>query len=408
MKLTLKFPMHFRAKPRRARGLRDVVVSHPFAVDVPEISRREANVVFEARQSYDFTKRMTLVPHTFRMLEHDGRLYRRLATASRVETVTKDAFAKDWISANYPFAENISIIGEAENTNPVAKVLQRQIEWCLEADSKGRDRKENTWPTPYARSSKKWGITETLNGKLFQDVASELSEIDGEAVARATRDFEHQAAKLLFVDDELWIASPPPAICVEHSYDKGKIASINLAILPEGPTSRPATVYFPLDRRDDAERYAHLLAYTIVDDRKVGISDATVPFSADGGELLAFSQEEVELRNTCHNLVAANERYIQVADPDYVAAFMTDAMREEQAIASAKACEADFVRGEYHDLSEHFDMTATLWKKCRRPAYQFDFPGIRKKQGDLILARGYELLENAPISVFTQSRSPRL
>ena len=407
MKLTLKLPMHFRAKPRRARGLRDIVVARPFEADVPEISHREANVVFETRQSHDLANKLTLVPHTFRLLEHGGRLYRRLATPSRINAVTKDAFAKDWASANYPFAESISTVGERqENTNPVASVLQRQIAWALQSDSTGRDRKENTWPSPYARSSKQWGITETLNDKLFRDVSSELSEIDGEAVESAMRDFEYQAAKLILVDGELWIESLPPAIRVAYDYEKGRIANISLAILPEGPTPRPMVAYFPLDRRDEAERYAHQLAYTIDDGGKVEVCDVTVPFSANGDELLEFSHEEVGLRNTCHSLVVSNERYIRATDPEYVAAFLTDAMKQEQDVAFVKALEADFVRGGYHDLSGHFDMAATLWKKCRRPAYQFDLLGNRKKAGDLMLSRGYEMLENAPITLFTQSSAP--
>ncbi|MBY3432872.1 hypothetical protein HFN89_01610 [Rhizobium laguerreae] len=51
-------------------------------------------------------------------------------------------------------------------------------------------------------------------------------------------------------------------------------------------------------------------------------------------------------------------------------------------------------------------MTATLWKKCRRPSYQFTINGERKKVGDLLLTRGYENLENAPISLLTNQPRP--
>jgi hypothetical protein len=85
---------------------------------------------------------------------------------------------------------------------------------------------------------------------------------------------------------------------------------------------------------------------------------------------------------------------------------MTGSLRDEQARVFELAMRADFVRGKYDDLSGWYDMTATLWKKCRRPSYQFRINGQRKQVGDLLLARGYENLENAPISLTTNQPGP--
>ncbi|MCV9964115.1 hypothetical protein OIU34_19725 [Pararhizobium sp. BT-229] len=390
--------------------MRDIVVAHHFEAGIPEISRSETNVVFEIEQAHNIHKAMEIVPHTFQMLEYDGRLYRHLATPEWIDDETKDAFAHEWTSGFYPFARSISVIPNKVLRNPVASALQKQIGWVLQADSTHRDRREHTWPHPYPGSTKRWGLTDTLNDQLFTNVSTELSEIDGDAVARSTRDFAHQAGKLLVVDGDLWMESPPPAICVH--YTDGFVV-IDIAPVHEGPTPQPSTVYFPLDRRGEAERYADVLADTCAGQYgKRKISDGMVPFSESGSELLAFNPEEVELRNICHNLVVSNERSLRATNPDHDAGFLTDAARQEHDVAFAKALDADFVRGEYHDLSGHFDMAATLWKKCRRPAYQFDLPanrkgghlhGDRKRTGDLMLARGYQMLENAPITLLTQS-----
>ncbi|MCS4090200.1 hypothetical protein [Rhizobium sp. BK176] len=405
---TLKFPIHFQAKPRRARGLRDIVVSYPFEVDIPEISRRETNLVFETRETLDAERGMASVARIWQMLERDGRLYRRLATRTHIEAVTRNAFSKNWDDAQLPFNEGISLFDSKENTNPVANAIQRQIGWRLQGDSTGRDRKENTWPTAYARSAKAWGITESLNGHLYGAVLDQLADVDADAVSGFVEKYEHQASKLLIVDGELWIESLPPSICVQYDYtgNRQQVASVYLAVLPEGPTQCLETVCFPLDRHDEALQYAGHLARAIDDGRGVDVSDALVPFKADGGGLFDFSPEEIELRNLCHHLTVSTERSIRVTDPEFLAKFMTDSLREEQARVFELAMRADFVAGKYEDLTGWFDMTATLWKKCRRPSYQFRINGQRKQVGDLLLARGYENLENAPISLITNQADP--
>lgn len=407
MQTTLKFPIHFQAKPRRARGLRDIVVSYPFDVDILEISKSETNLVFETRETFDAANNMAPVARTYQMLEREGKLYRRLATNTKIDEVIRDAFSKDWHAAQFPFNEGISLFDGNHNTNPVANALQRQIAWRLQGDSTGRDRKENTWPTAYGRSSKAWGITETLNAHLYGNVLDQLSDIDSDAVAYFLEKFEHQAAKLLIIDGELWMESLPPSICVQYDYVANRrVASMYLSILPEGPNRSLETVCFPLDRREEAQHYARLLAPAIDDGRGVEVSDALVPFKADGGTLFDFSAEEVELRNLCHHLVVSNERSIRATGPEFLKKFLSETAREQQSLVFELAMCADFVRGQYEDLLPWFDMTATLWKKCRRPSYQFTINGERKKVGDLLLARGYENLENAPIALITSQSSP--
>jgi hypothetical protein len=408
MKTTLNFPIHFQAKPRRARNMRDVVVSYPFEVDIPEVSKRETNLVFETRETFDAEQGMASVARTWQMLEHEGRLYRRLATPTQIDRVTRKAFSKDWWEAQMPFNEGISLFDGKQNTNPVANVLQRQICWRLQGDSTGRDRKENTWPTAYPRSSRACGVTETLNDHFYGTVLEHLTDIDSNAVSGFLEAYEHQASKLLVVDGELWMESLPPSICVQFDYrgNGQQVAAVYLAVLPEGPGQCLETVYFPLERREEALQYAGRLARAIDDGRGVGVSNALVPYKADGGGIFDFSQEEVELRNLCHHLVVSTERSIRATGSEFLAKVMDESTRNEQARVFELAMRADLVMGKYEDLSGWYDMTATLWKKCRRPSYQFHINGHRKQVGDLLLARGYENLENVPIALITNQSSP--
>jgi hypothetical protein len=406
MKTTLKFPIFFQARPPRARGLRDIVLSYAFEADIPEISTREADVVFEASTCHDPDRDMLEVARKFRLLEYDSRLYRRLATASRVEDAMRYAFAADWRSANFSWAEGISLKDSILNQNPVGSLLQRQIAWKLQGDSYKRDRKENTWPQAYQRSSKQWGVTMPLNRYSFADIVATLENIDAVAVDRSLADFQHRTSQLLIVNGELWIESQPPVIQVEiGSGDSGIVALVYIATMPEGLTPWPNSVSFPLDRANEARDYARRLAETFgnADD----VFDATVQYKADGGSLFDFDHEVIEMRDICHHIVVSNERYLRATDPAFTSGFLDDGMRASQEEAFHLAINADFVRGRYADLSSYFDAASTLWRKCRRPAYQFELPGNRKRAGDLMLARGYELLENAPIMLLPTSASPK-
>ena len=47
MRLTVRYPVHFGADPPTCDRHKDAILSYPHIVDVPEISRLEADVVFD-------------------------------------------------------------------------------------------------------------------------------------------------------------------------------------------------------------------------------------------------------------------------------------------------------------------------------------------------------------------------
>ena len=394
MRLTLQFPLHFKARPRRARMQHHVLVRCPFETDIAEISPGEAVTVFETRSRYALPENETPEHFGYRLLAHRGRLYRRLATPSLVRAVTANAFNNSWMGAAHP--PPISLARMPGEPTTVGTALQRQAEWRLSGESGKYDLKERTWPDHDRRTSMKLRLTGQNNKTVFADVRPDLKDIDHSMIESAMDDFRYQAGKLLFIGRELWMECLPPSYTIEASEYPFEWATVSLRHLPEGPASWPEMLSFPLDRRDEAFEYARELS--IARFGVPSVLDRTVPFTAETGDLVLFDQARLETTAFPHNMVLASNRYMASAAPEFVETFLTPDLAQAHAEAYSKVMRADFVRNVFEDLDGDFPAIERLWRKCRRPCY--DMYGYRDRTvTDLLLSRIYAHLENEPIRV---------
>ncbi|MDW9479072.1 hypothetical protein GOB57_10390 [Sinorhizobium meliloti] len=244
MKLDIRYPLRFSALPPRCASRKDVLVSFLHKADVPEITAGEVSTVFEAA---------TEIP--YRLVDYDGRLFRRIGNPEdeAVAELLKSGFQQDE-SRNRLFYFTFENGKSAQR--PVSQSLNNHLCHRLYLEGNNRDKELEAWPfIPVIKGFA--GRRTTRNSFLFEDIERKLKDIDGDEFAKGRAEHDLEAAKLLLVDGELWIETPPPAIAVKvEGYASSARMVMELTHLPDWLDGDLDRQYFPLSEHEKALEYA--------------------------------------------------------------------------------------------------------------------------------------------------------
>lgn len=385
MKTVIRYPFLFSALPSRCYSRKDVFVSFLHTADVPEISARDVETVFEAA---------TATP--YRLVAFDGRLFRKLGALGEEQTsrLLDRAFQRDEErNSPWPFVfEN----GMA-SPRPVSQPLNNHL--CHRLYLEGGEHREKqieAWPfVPFLTGLR--GSRTTRNDHRFEDLERKLSDIDAEEFAKGRAEHAAEAAKLLVVDRDLWIETTPPAIKVGMmGVNTSARMVMELAHLPTWLDADLDAQYFPLSDHAGALEYAELankLTYTGTEPYE----DYTYerPFTSETTDLLSFDADGYSCTRTALILGGDVARWI-TNTPELAEKIGGDRTRAALlARDMAKAIGTDI--SEWPDMSDLVNDITEGWKLSGRKPGWANIPANRHAFGTMICERA---ADTGKISVF--------
>lgn len=402
MQANIRFPIHFKAKPKRARSLQNVVTSYSGDYEIPEVSESDVDTVFVSRFAHvdDDT-----VGSDFRIVHHEGRIFRQVSEKGKFANVLGKPFSESWWDAQATWTKLTRRPYEIAS-NPLTRTLQKQIGWRLMAEEKG-DARSTAYPPNYPDTpGQAWEHTDLRAKHEVGDLVKELSEIDAGMIEDQITLFRDVASKLLLIDDRLWLETPPPAIVVGYDSDHSERTVFKrLLILPEGPMPQTGWVAFPLERKWEADAYADRLA-ELAQSRleSTDIHDISGQYETSDGDHFWFDQAEREISNLALNLTLASARTLHTGTANYLQAVRDTHAHDTHLLSLEKLRCADFVRGEVPDMNDVIDDAITVWNGCRRPWGQMSYSGCDPEAISYLFDRVAEHRENAPISIHLGNR----
>jgi hypothetical protein len=402
MRLDINFPIQFTGKPPRGKRERDVFISYAYSADIPEIAGRETETVFEAAEAFLSRDDTTLVARPYRLLAHDGRLYREVAAAGEAATFGKRAFtARTW-HVHRGYRESVSFAQEEQSASPVASPIQKHYNFRLMIRSGKEDRLSDTWP-PRIAAPGEADLHPANDIFLFSGKAPDAHLVDMAVIDEAVEMYSHQCSRLLAVDGAIWIETPPPCYTVEtafprhfDNYANARHVRVHLSHVEAGPANRLDTVQFPLSQRQEAFAFAQDLAGTVLDAEVVSQS---VGFDAERTALLEFDQGRTEVARLGTMLVGSIQRFLNDETHKTIRKSMTPELFAIHQLALDEVVGNNPALGQVPDLAPHMEGIVHVWKKLNKTDSGFRVLGDRTKTSNLITARGLEHARNAAISL---------
>jgi hypothetical protein len=383
-----------KGKPQRCSAVRDMYISMPTVFDVPEVSAGETNIVFEtqAQCTAETVRRKRL----FRMREYDGTIYRKIGSANYLENLAQAFGNRDAARSPDP-GSMISVALQEVDGNPLASAIRRQHEWQLDKLANGSSNVILAWP----QGDGPEGRERARAGADFTKIAPTTQHLDREMCAVSERMMEAQMAKLIVIDDELWMASRPPSwrVSVDReggSWDKVEVR-LDLAVAIDGFDPMLARRHFPLDRLEDAKAYALLCAKTNADEREITYTRRhyIVDYSAETSGILDFDADAEELARLGYAMAMECVRFGHRAEKKMEE--LGD-LRNTLDTAFALTMQTNYVLGEMGDIAPYVEDLCAIWKKCSRPLSYCVSGTSGGRFGNLLLRRAKVLAENAPIT----------
>lgn len=402
MKIDISLPFLTRGKPKRCATERDIYVTMPMTVDVPEVFESQTEVAFETYERYALcadpnTEESMLdkVQSGVELRAFEGRLYRKLFD---VGSVADSAFHIAFDNNTDPKGDDpdvgISTGLGYYGANPLAGALRRQIEWDLEKTSVGDSNVVLAWPTGDGATAR----VRARGSAEFPKVAASIEDLDGTVSEKSMRRIEIQSSKLLVICQDLWVACRPPCWRVEVNEHQ---VTIGLAIAIEGFDPIMSRRHFPLDRLEDAREYARKCAKAnAVEDVQPTLVEYVVDYVAAMPELLEFDADTEELSRIGYMLAAECMRY-GTANRAWMDK-LPNGLRESLFAAYAATMETDYVVGRMGDMTPYIEDLCSVWRRFNRPGRYCELGPLRGKAGDLMIKEARAMMENAPINLGAQ------
>jgi hypothetical protein len=402
LKIDLSLPFLTRGKPKRCASVRDVYGTMPVTIEVPEVFESQTELAFETFERYvlfadpDVDETLTeKVQSGVELRAYEGRLYRKLFD---VGSVSDAAFHIAFDNNTDPKGDDpdvgISTGFGYYGANPLAGALRRQIEWDLEKTSVGDSNVVLAWPNGAGTTAR----LRARDNAEFPKIAATIEDIDGAVSEKSMRRIETQAAKLLVIGEDLWVACRPPCWRVEVNEHQ---VVIDLAIVIEGFDPIMSRRHFPLDRLEDAREYARKAAKAnAVDGVQPTLVEYVVDYDAPMPELLEFDADTEELSRIGYMLAAECIRY-GTGNRLWMEK-LPDGLRESLFSAFAATIETDYVQGKMGDVTPYIDDLCLVWRRFNRPGRYCELGPVRGKSGDLMIKEAKALMENAPITLGAQ------
>ncbi|MCS4089453.1 hypothetical protein [Rhizobium sp. BK176] len=385
MKIDIRYPLLFSALPSRCYSRKDVFVSFLHTADVPEVSERDVETVFAAETSTPY-----------RLVEFDGRLFRKLGALSDHETsrLLDYAFQKDEErNRPWPFTfEN----GRA-NPRPVSQALNNHL--CHRLYLEGgehRQKQIEAWPfVPFLTGLR--GSRTSRNDFRFEDLERKLADIDGEEFGKGRAEHAAEAAKLIVIERDLWIETTPPAIKVGVAgFNSSARMVMELSHLPTWLDADLDVQYFPLTDHSAALEYAER-ATKLTHTGTQPFEDYTHerPFTTDTTDLLSFDGDGYSCARTAlilggdvaRSITNAPELVEKIGDGRARAALLARDM--------AKAIGTDI--SAWPDMGDLVNDITEAWKMTGRKPGWANIPANRHGFGTMICDRA---ADTGKISVF--------
>jgi hypothetical protein len=399
LKIDISLPFLTRGKPKRCATERDIYVTMPVTIDVPQVFETQTEVAFETFERYAiFDEPDTDVPvlekiqSGMQLRDYEGRLYRKLfdvgSLADAAFHIAFDNYTDP--KGNDPLAEISTSFGHY-GANPLAGAIRRQIEWDLEKTSVSDSNVVLAWPNGA-------GATARLRARgnaEYPKIAASIEDIDGVASEKSLRRIEAQCAKLLVVGQDLWVACRPPCWRVEMN---DREVTIELAFAIDGFDPIMSRRQFPLDRLEDARAYATKCAHANASHlTEIEPVEYVVEYEAPMPELLEFDADTAELSRIGYMLAAECMRYGS-GNRGWMEK-LPGGLRESLFAAYAATMETDFVLGSIGDVTSYVDDLCSVWRRFNRPGRYCELGPARGKAGDLMIREARSLMENAPITL---------
>jgi hypothetical protein len=431
MKTVVRMPLLVRGQPARNNGLRDIFVVKEVSWDIPEVSRSETEVAFTTRQKWRRFESGMLGPDTqydihpcearTELREYDGALYKRIATTEEeIRKLLSTAFPSTWAGNLHHEDNEISFDPTTERhgnpmaeggISPVSNAVYRQLDWhrscCRYVDERDP---ELVWPiSPRPRRADLTYIgNNTRNNATFEDVLPNISHFDTDQFEACLDLYPQQLSRLLMVEGELWIRTPPPIYRVKPLFETGKTSAlIHMCLAPDIHDTDMTSALFSLSSRDEAIEYARRLAELSALERQNGdhnwggdrghVYDTHVDFEVSDDLLIAYDHEAEELRRLSCALAVETRRF-SVRNPGWL---------EKRKIAeeTVNGCHASFdqvlatnyVTGEYGDASPWLESNLSFFKRTGRKHSIYKFGTVART--DLMVDRVRDFSENAPIHI---------
>lgn len=399
MKIDISLPFLTKGQPKRCNSIRDIYVTMPITVDVPEIARDETEVAFKTHGrevvfSNPDTGRNEIakVQAEYEIRAYEGRLYRKRVGIDQLKNTAFNVAFDTWTEPRQEdVGTAISVDSEYNGVNPLAAPLRRQIEWDLEKTSLYNSNVVVAWPTASGLA----GRARVRAAAEFPTLAPTIQHLNGELCELSHRRIEKQASKLLVIGEELWVESRPPAwrVRVVENW-----VTIDLAVVIEGFDPILSRRHFPLDRLDDAKAYAKLCAKKrAAEPDEYTISECLVDYDAYIPELLAFDADAEELARIGYALAAECMRYGR--DNNVWMQSLSEELRGSLFAAHAATMETDLILGQVGDVAPYVHDLCAVWRSFNRPLYYCEVGPARARFGDMMMKRVRALAENAPISI---------
>ena len=229
MKLNIPLPIMFRGRPSRRRLSSDLYIRtmKDYQADINEISTSETLVASQAILSN--TNDETVFSE---LRSYDGGLYRPIPS-----------FIGEISQGKYTDLEGISI----------EQQIRKYISWKSDALGLSIDGNQKIWP-----------VSALTNVQVFEKLITTVQSYRAEDVANFERIHEVQADKLLMIDGEMWIKTPPPCITVYPKIIYGAeyeiVSQIKFEYYPEHQDLDFGAVRFMLSEYNEALQYADELA----------------------------------------------------------------------------------------------------------------------------------------------------
>ncbi|MCZ7861235.1 hypothetical protein O9X98_07415 [Agrobacterium salinitolerans] len=392
MKIDIRYPLRFKALPPRCSGRKDVLVSFLHTATVPEISEREVSTVFE-----------TATETPYRLVEFGGKLFRRIGN-------TAEEAVKETLNQGFQHDESRNDLRYFTFENgktpqrPLSQPLNNHICHRLYLEGDNRNKELEAWPfipviTGFA------GRRTSRNSFLFEDLERKLKDIDGEDFAKGRAEHVAEAAKLLVVDGDLWIETPPPAIAVKvDGYGSTARMVMELTHLPDWLDGNLDRQYFPLSEHEKALEYA-ARATKLTASGTEPLEDYTFEreiISSDS-HLLSFDAENYSCTRTALVLGGDVARWLTYTEG------LAEKVGGERARSVFLA--RDMAKAIGTDISEWPDMTDLIhdvteaWKLTGRKPGWATIPQNRHAFGTMICERAADV---GKISVFATLASENL
>jgi hypothetical protein len=385
MLTNIRYPIHFGAQPTTTDRYKTVLCSFPFRRDIPEIDARDAGTVLEMHHLYVVGK----------LVEHDGRLFRN--TLVKAGDHDHKTLVNSFESSSVRNTPHKPIMAYEAKGRPLGAGLWNRIAHRVYLNANGRTGEGYAWPNaPYNMGLANWDRNEFTYEKWSKKIGSFAAE----ELQRSLDEAEREIDRLLWIGDELWVETPPPALQVRFN---GEDFDIRLAFLPEWLDLNLDHQYFPLSQKDEAFAYADRANSRLKGRRTIDHSDEIERTANDA--LLEFDHAAYALNRAA--LLMGGDVAVNIHNKPDNTRRMTqvhhDAIDEVRAEIGRIGWNPSSW-GAAHLAGE----VAEAWQLAGKPQGWTQFTSNRTNFANLIIDRVNEQLDCLPVVINTKRQGPSL